>query len=155
MGSHPCLYGFSIITYSKESDQDEYNELFVTWLTKPTDGSFSKTEIDDDKKFGDNRTSLFNKQINSVWDSSTYSFHKWFNGLLKPGGQAFIHHSWLYGGSDESVYNVAGRANMSPEQFKTFVVNNNMEIVSQVPIHFEPLNSWNGMDCISMFRKPL
>jgi ubiquinone/menaquinone biosynthesis C-methylase UbiE len=75
--------------------------------------------------------------------------------VLKPGGQAFIHHSWLYGGSDESVNNVAGRANMSPEQFKIFVENNNMEIVSQNIIQFEPLNSWNGTDCISMFRKPL
>jgi len=75
--------------------------------------------------------------------------------VLKPGGQSFIHHSWLYGGSDESVNNVAGRANMSPEQFKIFVENNNMEIVSQNIIQFEPLNSWNGTDCISMFRKPL
>jgi SAM-dependent methyltransferase len=75
--------------------------------------------------------------------------------VLKPGGQAFIHHSWLYGGSDESTNNVAGRANMSPEQFKIFVENNNMEIVSQNIIQFEPLNSWNGTDCISMFRKPL
>jgi SAM-dependent methyltransferase len=75
--------------------------------------------------------------------------------VLKPGGQAFIHHSWLYGGSDESTNNVAGRANMSPEQFKIFVENNNMEIVSQNIIQFEPLNLWNGTDCISMFRKPL
>ena len=75
--------------------------------------------------------------------------------VLKPGGQAFIHHSWLYGGSEESVNNVAGRANMSPEQFKTFVENNNMEIVSQKAIQFEPLGLWNGTDCISIFRKPL
>jgi len=74
--------------------------------------------------------------------------------VLKPGGQAFIHHSWLYGGSDESMNNVAGRANMSPEQFKTFVENNNMEIVSQDVIQFEPLELWNGTDCISIFRKP-
>jgi SAM-dependent methyltransferase len=75
--------------------------------------------------------------------------------VLKPGGQAFIHHSWLYGGSDESTNNVAGRANMSPEQFKIFVENNNMEIVSQNIIQFEPLNLWNGTDCIRIFRKPL
>jgi ubiquinone/menaquinone biosynthesis C-methylase UbiE len=75
--------------------------------------------------------------------------------VLKPGGQAFIHHSWLYGGSEESVNNVAGRANMSPEQFKTFVENNNMEIVSQNAIQFEPLGLWNGTDCISIFKKPL
>ena len=75
--------------------------------------------------------------------------------VLKPGGQAFIHHSWLYGGSEESVNNVAGRANMSPEQFKTFVESNNMEIVSQNAIQFEPLGLWNGTDCISIFKKPL
>ena len=75
--------------------------------------------------------------------------------VLKPGGQAFIHHSWLYGGSDESTHNVAGRSNMSPEQFKTFVENNNMEIVSQNVIQFEPLELWNGTDCISIFKKPL
>jgi len=75
--------------------------------------------------------------------------------VLKPGGQAFIHHAWLYGGSDESVNNVAGRANMSPEQFKTFVEDNQMQIISQDVISFEPLEGWNGTDCISIFRKPL
>jgi ubiquinone/menaquinone biosynthesis C-methylase UbiE len=75
--------------------------------------------------------------------------------VLKPGGQAFIHHSWLYGGAEESTNNVAGRANMSPEQFKEIVNRYGMEIVSQDVIQFEPLNSWNGTDCISMFRKPL
>jgi ubiquinone/menaquinone biosynthesis C-methylase UbiE len=75
--------------------------------------------------------------------------------VLKPGGQAFIHHSWLYGGSEESVNNVAGRANMSPEQFKSFVEKYNMEIVSQDVIQFEPLDLWNGTDCISIFRKPI
>jgi len=75
--------------------------------------------------------------------------------VLKPGGQSFIHHSWLYGGAEESTNNVAGRANMSPEQFKEIVNRYGMEIVSQDVIQFEPLNSWNGTDCISMFRKPL
>jgi hypothetical protein len=44
---------------------------------------------------------------------------------------------------------------MSPEQFKEIVNRYGMEIVSQDVIQFEPLNSWNGTDCISMFRKPL
>jgi predicted methyltransferase len=74
--------------------------------------------------------------------------------VLKPGGQALIHHSWLYGGSEESTNNVAGRANMSPEQFKTFVENNNMEIISQTSIKFNELNGWDGTDCISFFKKP-
>jgi len=73
--------------------------------------------------------------------------------VLKPGGQAFIHHSWIYGGSQNSFENSAGRANMSPEQFKGFVENNNMTIISQRPIQFEPLNGWNGMDTISIFKK--
>jgi SAM-dependent methyltransferase len=34
--------------------------------------------------------------------------------VLKPGGQAFIHHSWLYGGSEYSFENSGGRSNMSP-----------------------------------------
>lgn len=85
----------------------------------------------------------------------TEEYVKEISRVLKPGGQAFIHHSWLYGGSDESTRNVAGRANMSPDQFKTFVENNNMEIISQNVIQFEPLGLWNGKDCISIFRKPL
>ena len=85
----------------------------------------------------------------------TEEYVKEISRILKPGGQAFIHHSWLYGGSDESTHNVAGRSNMSPEQFKTFVENNNMEIVSQNVIQFEPLELWNGTDCISIFRKPV
>lgn len=85
----------------------------------------------------------------------TEEYVKEISRVLKPGGQAFIHHSWLYGGSDESTHNVAGRSNMSPEQFKTFVEGNNMEIISQNVIQFEPLKLWNGTDCISIFRKPL
>ena len=73
--------------------------------------------------------------------------------VLKPGGQAFIHHSWLYGGCENSFDNSAGRANMSPEQFRGFVENNNMRIISQTPIQFKPLHSWNGMDTISIFQK--
>lgn len=75
--------------------------------------------------------------------------------VLKPGGQAFIHHSWFYGGDDESFKNIAGRANMSPEIFKDLVEQNNMIIISQDTIQFEPKGLWNGTDCISIFKKPL
>jgi SAM-dependent methyltransferase len=75
--------------------------------------------------------------------------------VLKPGGQAFIHHSWFYGGNDESFKNIAGRANMSPEIFKDLVEQNNMVIISQDTIQFEPKGLWNGTDCISIFKKPL
>ena len=74
--------------------------------------------------------------------------------VLKPGGQAFIHHSWLYGGSENSFDNSGGRANMSPEQFRGFVEDNKMKIVSQTQIQFKPLHAWNGMDIISIFEKP-
>ena len=49
----------------------------------------------------------------------------------------------------------AGLNLKSDKQFKTFVESNNMEIVSQNVIQFEPLGLWNGTDCISIFRKPL
>lgn len=75
--------------------------------------------------------------------------------VLKPGGHSYIHHSWLYGGTDNSTENIAGRANMSPEQFKELVEKYGMEIVSQSPIKFEGESLWNGTDCISFFRKPL
>ena len=73
--------------------------------------------------------------------------------VLKPGGHGFIHHSWIYQGSNNSFDNSAGRANMSPELFKSFVENNNMEIISQTPIKFNELNGWDGTDCISFFKK--
>ena len=73
--------------------------------------------------------------------------------VLKPGGRGFIHHSWLYGGRDNSIENTAGRSNMSAEQFKIFVENNNMKIISQTTIEFKPLNGWNGCDIISIFEK--
>ena len=73
--------------------------------------------------------------------------------VLKPCVHAFIHHSWIYQGSDNSFENSAGRANMTPELFKSFVENNNMEIVSQTPIKFNELNGWDGTDCISFFKK--
>jgi FkbM family methyltransferase len=75
--------------------------------------------------------------------------------VLKPGGCGYIHHSWIYGGTENSVNNIAGRANMSPEQFKQLVELYGMEIISQNAISFESVGLWNGNDCISFFRKPL
>lgn len=83
----------------------------------------------------------------------TEEYVKEIHRVLKPGGHSFIHHSWIYAGSEDSFKNSAGRANMSPEQFKGFVEDNNMEIISQTSIHFNPLNQWSGRDCISFFRK--
>ncbi len=69
--------------------------------------------------------------------------------ILVPGGYGFIHHSWLYGGQEESFKNIAGRSNMSPEQFKEFVEKNGMQIVSQKEFKFPTV-----VDCISFFKKP-
>ena len=44
---------------------------------------------------------------------------------------------------------------MSTEQFKGFVEDNNMTIITQRPIQFKQLNKWNGMDIISIFKKPI
>jgi ubiquinone/menaquinone biosynthesis C-methylase UbiE len=85
----------------------------------------------------------------------TEEYIKEIHRVLKPGGHSFIHHSWYYGGEDTSFSNIAGRANMTPEQFKELVNLYGMEIISQDVIQFEPLGLWNGTDCISMFRKPL
>lgn len=68
--------------------------------------------------------------------------------VLKPGGHGYIHHSWLYGGEDESFKNISGRSNMNPELFKEFVESNGMEIISQTQIEFPEVN-----DCISFFHK--
>lgn len=83
----------------------------------------------------------------------TEEYLKEIHRVLKPGGHGFIHHSWIYGGSQNSFENSAGRANMSPEQFKEMVEQNNMEIISQTPIKFNSLNGWDGTDCISFFIK--
>ena len=73
--------------------------------------------------------------------------------VLKPGGQAFIHHSWLLGGEDHSFLNFAGRASMTPDVFKSLVEKHNMKIVEQKTIKFEPLGAWDGTDSITIFEK--
>jgi len=70
------------------------------------------------------------------------------------GGHGFIHHSCLQGGQDLSFKNLGGRANMNPELFKSFVVENNMNIISQNTIQFEPVGFWSGIDILSYFSKP-
>jgi SAM-dependent methyltransferase len=73
--------------------------------------------------------------------------------VLKPGGKAWIHHSWFYGGEKYSFLNFAGRSNMSPELFKSLVEKNDLEIIEQKPLKFNPLGSWSGTDMISIFQK--
>ena len=73
--------------------------------------------------------------------------------VLKPGGKAYIHHSWLYLGNDYSFKNIAGRADMNPDLFKSLVEKNNMKVVEQKTIKFEPLSNWDGTDSITIFTK--
>jgi len=73
--------------------------------------------------------------------------------VLKPGGKAYIHHSWLEGGSDYSFHNYAGRSTMDPTIFKSLVEKNNMSVIEQKPINFEPLGEWDGTDNITIFEK--
>jgi ubiquinone/menaquinone biosynthesis C-methylase UbiE len=73
--------------------------------------------------------------------------------VLKPGGRAYIHHSWLEGGSDFSFHNFAGRSTMDPETFQTLVEKHNMSVIEQKVIKFEPLGQWDGTDSITIFEK--
>ena len=73
--------------------------------------------------------------------------------VLKPGGKAFIHHSWLVGGQDNSFLNIAGRADMNPELFKLLVEKHNMKVIEQKTINFAPVGAWDGTDSITIFEK--
>ena len=73
--------------------------------------------------------------------------------VLKPGGKAYIHHSWLFGGEDLSFLNWAGRARMTPEVFSSLVEKHGMKVLEQKPIKFESLGKWDGTDCITIFEK--
>jgi SAM-dependent methyltransferase len=73
--------------------------------------------------------------------------------VLKPGGKAYIHHSWIYGGEDLSFLNWAGRARMTPEVFSSLVEKHGMKVVEQKTIKFDPLGGWDGTDSITIFEK--
>lgn len=73
--------------------------------------------------------------------------------VLKPGGKAYIHHSWIYGGEDLSFLNWAGRSRMTPEVFSSLVEKHGMEVVEQKTIKFDPLGGWDGTDSITIFEK--
>lgn len=73
--------------------------------------------------------------------------------VLKPYGYGYIHHSNLVMGKELSFQNWAGRANMNPYIFKTYVEEENMKIISQIPIKFDSLGGWNGEDTLSLFYK--
>ena len=76
-------------------------------------------------------------------------YMKEINRTLKPNGCAFIHHSFMFNGSEEPTHNIGGRSNMNPEIFKTLVTKNNMNIVSQE--NFTISNTVT--DTITIFKK--
>lgn len=83
----------------------------------------------------------------------TKSYIKEISRVLVKGGHGFIHHSCLGGGQELSFKNCGGRANMTPELFKSFVEEFGMNMISQNPIQFEPVSGWSGVDTLSFFYK--
>lgn len=78
------------------------------------------------------------------------------NRVLVPGGKGIIHHSCLWGGSDNSFNNHAGRSNMLPELFQKLVEKHNMRVVEQKPIQVSPSKDINNnpiTDFITIFEK--
>jgi ubiquinone/menaquinone biosynthesis C-methylase UbiE len=88
-----------------------------------------------------------------IHQNVTFEYLKEIFRVLKPGGKGYIHHSHIYGATDYSTKNTAGRANMNPGLFKDMVEKNSMKIISQKPIFFEPENNWSGEDTITIFEK--
>ena len=76
--------------------------------------------------------------------------------VLVPGGKGIIHHSNLWGGSENSFDNRAGRSNMTPFFFRGLVEKHNMKIVEQKEIQISTLLDRNNniiIDTISIFEK--
>lgn len=73
--------------------------------------------------------------------------------VLKPGGTAFIHHSWLLDGEEESFKNWAGRATMNPELFQSYVEKYGLTMKLQKTVQFNSEGDWSGVDSISIFTK--
>lgn len=88
-----------------------------------------------------------------IHQNVTFDYLKEIFRVLKPGGKGYIHHSRIYGATDYSVQNTAGRANMNPELFKEMVEENNMTVLIQKPIVFPSENHWSGEDTITIFEK--
>jgi ubiquinone/menaquinone biosynthesis C-methylase UbiE len=76
--------------------------------------------------------------------------------VLTPGGKGIIHHSNLWGGSENSFENNAGRSNMTPFFFEELIKKHNMKIVEQKEIKINNLIDRNNniiSDTISIFEK--
>ena len=71
---------------------------------------------------------------------------------MKTGSYGIIHHSFFFGGNDNSFKNMGGRANCNPEELNKVFEENGFEIISQTPcsvsVWYEDLH-----DLITVFRK--
>jgi len=90
------------------------------------------------------------------WDSFVHmdenvirEYMKEIYRVLKPGGYAFIHHSYLSGVQKESFKNIAGRSNMNPDKFKNIVEENSMKVIRQEDIE------WSVTDTLTTLHKPI
>ena len=70
--------------------------------------------------------------------------------MLEVTGKGPSHYESI---NDYSFKNIAGRADMNPDLFKSLVEKNNMKVVEQKTIKFEPLSNWDGTDSITIFTK--
>jgi ubiquinone/menaquinone biosynthesis C-methylase UbiE len=82
------------------------------------------------------------------------SYVKEISRVLVNGGHGFIHHSNFQQGQDYSFRNWGGRSNMTKELFESFVIENEMNILSQNTIKFNPEGFWSGIDILSFFYRP-
>lgn len=89
------------------------------------------------------------------WDSFVHmhrnvieDYLKEISRVLVEGGMGYIHHSWLWDGSEYSTNNISGRSNMTPHLFAEMVTNNGMKIVNQFNLKFPEVT-----DTVSIFKK--
>jgi len=132
----------SCIEYCKNKFSDNKNVLFYT-----NDG-LSLSMIEDNS-------------INFIfsWDSFVHmhknvveSYLVELNRVLKIRGHAFIHHANFWDGSEHSFKNLAGRANLRPEEMVEMCKKNNLEILSQKPIDWSNEN-FEIFDYITIIKK--
>jgi len=119
------------------------------------------------EKFGDDLEYYVNdgKSLNMIpnnskdfvfsWDSFVHmhenvikEYLKEIKRVLKEGGYAYIHHSYLSGGQKESFKNISGRSNMNPELFKNLAEEQSLEVIKQENF------KWTITDTLTTLYKP-
>ena len=89
------------------------------------------------------------------WDSFVHmhrnvidDYLKEISRVLVEGGKGYIHHSWLWDGSEYSTNNISGRSNMTPHLFAEMVTSHGMKMVNQFNLTFPEVT-----DTVSIFTK--